>query len=280
MATTTTSLSSSSSPVLQSFDTFRADLDDYNDRRERLIKASRDITNLSKKAIFLLHRLVQNPADANEDQPTHYKKAAQQGYEKLREIQDLYAKLQPELEGDKYWRYQRQVSPGLQEYIEALSFAHYLDHGTLITFDEVQKTLMTADGVKFFPLTVSDYLLGLSDLTGELMRFAISGIANKGGRQKASEVCAFVRRCKADFEGLTPYIRDLRKKQSVTTQSLEKIEDAAYAIFVRSSEYDLPPEILDDIVAQSVSNYSSHTYETRGHRRDLHAGSDDENGAI
>ena len=28
-----------------------------------------------------------------------------------------------------------------------------------------------------------------------------------------------------DFEGLTPYIRELRKKQQVTTQSLEKIED-------------------------------------------------------
>lgn len=28
-----------------------------------------------------------------------------------------------------------------------------------------------------------------------------------------------------DFERMTPYVRDLRKKQSVTAQSLEKIED-------------------------------------------------------
>lgn len=82
------------------------------------------------------------------DERTSYKQAAQQGYEKLREIQDLYAKLQPELESERFWRYQRQVSPGLQEYIEALSFAHYLDHGSLITFDEVQKTLMTPEGVE------------------------------------------------------------------------------------------------------------------------------------
>lgn len=92
-------------------------------------------------------------------------------------------------------------------------------------------------------MTVSDYLLGLSDLTGELMRFAISGIARRGGRTKANEVCAFVRNCKAgscpsftlrlfsednswlDFERWTPYVRDLSKKQSVTAQSLEKIED-------------------------------------------------------
>lgn len=30
---------------------------------------------------------------------------------------------------------------------------------------------------------------------------------------------------------------------------------AAYAIVVRSSEYDLPPEMLDDIVALSLSRF-------------------------
>lgn len=78
-----------------------------------------------------------------------------------------------------------------------------------------------------------------------------------------------------DFERMTPYVRDLRKKQYVTAQSLEKIEDgscslrlsdssrlsclslAAYAIAIRSSEYDLSQDILDDIVARSVSGYAS-----------------------
>jgi predicted translin family RNA/ssDNA-binding protein len=50
---------------------------------------------------------------------------------------------------------------------------------------------------QYFHLTVSDYLLGLSDLTGELMRFSISGLSRKGGRRKALEVCAFVQSCKA-----------------------------------------------------------------------------------
>lgn len=51
-----------------------------------------------------------------------------------------------ELERDRYWRYQRQVSPGLQEYIEALSFTHYLDHGNLITFEQAQETLCDVSG--------------------------------------------------------------------------------------------------------------------------------------
>lgn len=36
-------------PVLAIFETFRDELDDHHDRRERIIKASRDITALSKK---------------------------------------------------------------------------------------------------------------------------------------------------------------------------------------------------------------------------------------
>lgn len=43
-----------------------------------------------------------------------------------------------------------------------------------------------------------DYLLGVSDLTGELMRFAISAASMVGGRrQKVAEVCHFVRECSA-----------------------------------------------------------------------------------
>jgi len=119
----------------------------------------------------------------------------------------------------------------------------------------VQDALCDSDG-PFFTLTVSDYLLGLSDLTGELMRFAISNIARRGGRPRASQVCAFVRGCKSDFEHFTPHIRDLSKKQSVTANSLEKIEAAAYAVAVRGSEYDLPQEMIDDLVAQATARFS------------------------
>ena len=121
-------------------------------------QASRDITNLSKKTIFLLHRCaLEEPAGPNESAghsssgsasstTTKNQLAARKGYDKLRQVQRIYANMQTELEGDKFWRYHRQVSPGLQEYIEALSFAHYLDHETLITFNEVQQTLADPQG--------------------------------------------------------------------------------------------------------------------------------------
>lgn len=86
--------------------------------------------------------------EKEQDDKALYKRAAKQGFEKLREVQQIYASLKLELVGDNFWRHQRQVSPGLQEYIEALSLAHYLDNGTLITLDEVQNTLRGDDGVE------------------------------------------------------------------------------------------------------------------------------------
>jgi hypothetical protein len=37
------------SPYIPQFESFRAELDEHHDRRERIIKASRDITAQSKK---------------------------------------------------------------------------------------------------------------------------------------------------------------------------------------------------------------------------------------
>lgn len=37
------------SPFMPMFESFRAELDEHHDRRERVIKASRDITAASKK---------------------------------------------------------------------------------------------------------------------------------------------------------------------------------------------------------------------------------------
>lgn len=41
--------SSTVSPFMPAFEVFRNELDEHHDRRERIIKASRDITALSKK---------------------------------------------------------------------------------------------------------------------------------------------------------------------------------------------------------------------------------------
>ena len=44
-----TTMTDSAGPILSIFENFRDELDEHHDRRERIIKASRDITALSKK---------------------------------------------------------------------------------------------------------------------------------------------------------------------------------------------------------------------------------------
>lgn len=41
-------------PIVGAFDVFREELDEHHARRERIIKKSRDITDLSKKMLVLM----------------------------------------------------------------------------------------------------------------------------------------------------------------------------------------------------------------------------------
>lgn len=54
MSSTSAHVDEPSSQVLAMFGHFRDELDEHHDRRERIIKASRDITALSKKMYELL----------------------------------------------------------------------------------------------------------------------------------------------------------------------------------------------------------------------------------
>lgn len=83
---------------------------------------------------------------SEEDEHAHAQRAASRAKDKLVEIQRMFAGMRDELAGDRFWRYQRSVSPGLQEYIEALSFAHYLEHENMITYDQVQGSLSDSEG--------------------------------------------------------------------------------------------------------------------------------------
>lgn len=91
-------------------------------------------------------------------------------------IQALYNTIAPDLQGINAWRYQRQISTGVQEYIEATSFQHYLETQRLITLEEAQASICGGKIV----LTEEDYLLGLFDLVGEMMKFAITNMATSG----------------------------------------------------------------------------------------------------
>ncbi|KAE8387041.1 Translin family-domain-containing protein [Aspergillus alliaceus] len=229
-----------STQILSIFSTFRNELDEHHDRRERLIKISRDITALSKKIIFSLQRIrkIATPI------PPHIVKETQS---RFTQIESLFTSAVPDITGPNKWRYQRQLSGAIQEFIEALSFHHYLEHQTLISLSEVAGKLPTE-----ILVTEEDYVMGLFDLTGEMMRFAVTALsagsgAAEGGEKKGvlsreqAGIVVDLQEMRALFEGISVprrhfMMKDLGKKMEVMQGSVEKVERAAYGVLVRGSE--------------------------------------------
>lgn len=251
------------------FEGFRKELDEHHDRRERIIKASRDITASSKKIIFTLQRIRVLGASL----PPFVVKSNAQYWET---IEKQYRSIASDVQGLNAYRYP-QITGGNQEFIEALSFQHYLENQTLISYDDSKTRISTlsGDGLTVL-LTPEDYILGIFDMIGELMRFSITSMATHGklpaGRPKATKPTKNVstdrKTDKMDIDGqivesgekLEPrdVLSDLReirlqleifdpprgpkfndeveKKMTVMRECVDKVEKALYSLTVRGKE--------------------------------------------
>ncbi|KAJ2073100.1 hypothetical protein GGH92_000390 [Coemansia sp. RSA 2673] len=224
-------ISANKREILSLFTAYRDALDSHHDQRERVIKCSRDITALSKKIVFSLLRITQVPANS-----------VFRDAEKLhKQVLDLFRKISVELQGSNSLKYNRQATPGLQEYIEAIGLWTFLQDNTLITKDQVLQRLSVAgaDGVvaPLVSVTDEDYILGISDLPGEVNRYCINAIG-KGDHEAVKRCLMFLRQMKEGINLLigSKSVRDLDKKVAVLDSSLEKTERAYYSMSIRASE--------------------------------------------
>jgi len=222
--------------------------------------------------------------------------------------------MKPDLEGDQFWRYQRVISPGLQEYIEAISFAHYLAHDSLITWKDIQDHLSDKSGtpVRFlFYVSHRTSRLGKRWLTitpfprlvfssadrrlfaGRVRphgrayalrhhRHSAQGRAGHRGRRLhvSSPVQGRVRDPHPSLKGVeeeaTRYWRITTKDREWwvhrhTLTLVKGFADAAcgavtYAVAIRCFEYDLPHDVLGDIVSRTLD--TSQPGESRGREGD------------
>ncbi|CAM8979937.1 unnamed protein product [Rhodiola kirilowii] len=203
-----------------------------NDKRERLVKASRDITMNSKKVIFQVHRISKDNKD----------EVLEKAEKDLKAVMDQHiARLLKELNGTDFWKLRRAYSPGVQEFIEAATFCRFCKTGTLLKLEEINADLLPLSGPSIEPLQINilDYLLGLADLTGELMRLAMGRIS-EGELEFAGKICEFVREIYRELTLVVPKMddnSDMVKKMDVMLQSAVKIENACYSVHVRGSEY-------------------------------------------
>ena len=170
------------------------------------------------------------------------------------------------------YRYQRNISPAIQEFIEAASFNHYIQYQKLISIDEVRNMLP-----KEILVTEEDYVMGLFDLTGEIMRFAVTGFSagnmasssdntqgEDGERPKLglatsqTDLVTDIQSMRSHFEKMSipkrhELFRDYGKKTEVMQNSVEKVERAAYGILVRGSER--PAGWMPDVSGVEVESF-------------------------
>uniref|UniRef100_A0AAQ4PJ11 Translin-associated protein X n=1 Tax=Gasterosteus aculeatus aculeatus TaxID=481459 RepID=A0AAQ4PJ11_GASAC len=249
----------SSSPVVAAFKVFQQELDTKHDKHERLVKISRDVTIESKRTIFLLHRVTSVP---------NAEDILKEAEVKLDAVRQKIGQIAEELRGEDLFQFHRAFTPGIQEYVEAVSFLHYIRHRGLISLEEINARLVfstaekvdpegtaeepqTAGPALTFQVTPSDYLLGVADLTGELMRMCISSVGN-GDIDTPFQLSQFLRQIHDGFSyiGNTgPY--EVSKKLHTLRQSLGKVEDACYALRVRGSE--IPKHMLADVFSSRTA---------------------------
>ena len=149
--------------------------------------------------------------------------------------------------------------------MEALSFQYYLETQSLITYQQVCERLAACGSIYLPP---EDYILGIYDTTGELMRFAIAAMATTGRMPKpvSESTGTHVHIPPGDMarpqpvvgveKGLLADMRELRRlldnfdtaagspafraeaerKNDVMRTSVDKVENALYGLIVRSNE--------------------------------------------
>ncbi|CAL4225059.1 unnamed protein product, partial [Meganyctiphanes norvegica] len=234
-------------PLMMIFREYSKILDEKNDKYERIYKTSRDLTNRSKKTIFLLQRI---PGLGEEKRCEILTQAGNE----LRDIeQTLLKHIAMELRDEETYQFVNAYSNGMQEYIEAVTLYNFISTEVLISHTDIQQKLVFGSDDKqqsdVVPLSVlvqpREYILGVADLSGELMRYCIKSVST-GDFEMCYKIGIVLKRMHEGFLSLG-YIqsRDLYHKMLVFKTSLNKVEEACYSLQLRKNE--IPPEMLGDI---------------------------------
>lgn len=181
----------------EDFTAMRERLAAYDAARDTIIKRSRDITKASKQAIYALHR------DAREEAAQH-----------LVDAETAINELLPAIRADQTLR-TGGFSNGMEEYVEARLFLAFLQSGTLLP----SSAIPDADA--------EEYLGGLADLTGELVRHAVLR-ATARDRETVQRIRDLLDAIFGQFLQFDFRNGELRKKYDGMKYALQKAEQLLY----------------------------------------------------
>ncbi|PIN77681.1 hypothetical protein COV16_06580 [Candidatus Woesearchaeota archaeon CG10_big_fil_rev_8_21_14_0_10_34_8] len=182
----------------------RKQLGEYENKREDIIKLSRDIVRLSKMAISSVHRKDLAMAGKN-----------------LAEVEKIQKKLKKSIAYDPKLSIIGAYSVAMQEYVEAKTFLHFVKTKKLLPFSSLE-------------VDPEDYLMGLADLTGELSRKAVLNTISKH-YHSVHLVRDFVEGIHDFFLTLSLRNGELRRKYDAIKWNLKRIEDVAYDIEMKKN---------------------------------------------
>lgn len=179
----------------------KSDLDQYQKERDRIINESRLILQNSKKAIFALHR-------NDEKQASQSLSAAEK---MLKELNRTYN------QGNRL-KFEGSYKAAMEEYVEAKAFSQVLSGKSL-------------DQLAIATIGPEEYINGLCDLTGELVRQAV--LQATGGnfrllpkyKMLVEEIVGFM---------LTLYLTGVsRQKFDDAKRNLKRLEQIIYEVKLR-----------------------------------------------
>ncbi|XP_062126012.1 translin-associated protein X [Drosophila sulfurigaster albostrigata] len=244
-------------PVVQAFRNYATELDSKHDRHERILKLSRDITIESKRIIFFLHSI-----DSRKQNKSKVLEEAKQRLNKLIDVN--FRAIAQELRDQDVYQFRAAYSPGLQEFIEAYTYMEYLNNEdkdseqskSISSWSDLQSVMQYEDEtpppqegeaaaeesgdkvVKKFQFFVdpTEYILGVSDLTGELMRRCINSLGS-GDTETCMETCKALQQFYTGYISLNcQRARELWRKITTMRQSMLKTENVCYNVKVRGGE--------------------------------------------
>lgn len=205
------------------FETFRTQLDESSNLRERLKNVAMEIDSANRimhANLLLVHqsRPVKDVLEKPKSQIVVLKELFNQLAEILRECPG------------QYYRYHNEWRSETQTVVSLLAFMHWLETGSLLLHPEAQEKLglTTPD----FGLDIDDYLVGVCFMSNELPRYVVNRVTY-GDYDCPRKVLNFITDLHAAFRMLNLRNDFLRKKFDGMKYDLKRVEEVYYDVKIR-----------------------------------------------
>jgi len=183
------------------FSKYAKEVDDYSILRDELIKKSRDLLKASKHLIFAIHRKDMN--------------SAKKQHKELFDLRDAFVNIagkHPDLS------FEGSYSEAMQEFVEAIALYSLVVDKKIVEKPEY--------------VTVTDFLCGLCDLTGEISRFVV----NHAIERKIDDVRFYkevVEKLYGELLKFNMRNGSLRQKYDSVKYNLKNIEKVLYELSLK-----------------------------------------------